>query len=149
MGLISRVSSRTYRDVRVRKRKVLIWLDSKAEDIDMSNQARSSTTQTVTSTEQQSSTLRLNLAPPSRRVMFTEETIDNENLNKKKTKKCCIFHKPKQHFDDTSSEESDSSDDDVNAYERLPKSQKRDKIKALNEKLNMSNKDNKPCNHIH
>ena len=69
------------------------------------------------------------------------------SLDKKKTKKCCIFHKPKKHFDDTSSEESDSSDDDVNAYERLPKSQKRDKIKSLNEKLHMSNKDNKPCSH--
>ena len=46
----------------------------------MSNQAQPSATQTITSTSEQSSTLRLNLAPPSRRVMFTEETIDNENL---------------------------------------------------------------------
>lgn len=27
-----------------------------------------------------------------KRVSFTEDTVDNEHMNKKKSKKCCIFH---------------------------------------------------------
>eukprot|EP00164_Ancoracysta_twista_P007563 GFYU01010763.1.p1 GENE.GFYU01010763.1~~GFYU01010763.1.p1 ORF type:complete len:128 (+),score=11.66 GFYU01010763.1:137-520(+) len=45
-------------------------------------------------------------------VRWTDETIDNEHMNKKKTKKCCIYHKPKR-WDESSSES--SSDDDGRA----------------------------------
>lgn len=44
------------------------------------------TTYTETSTK-----LILKLKKP-RHVTFTEDTIDNEHLNKKKSKMCCIFH---------------------------------------------------------
>lgn len=62
----------------------------------------------------------LHLKPERRTVTFTEDTIDNEEMNKKKSNSkfylvCCIFRKK-----DCSSEES-SGDDSVNGYERQPK----------------------------
>lgn len=39
-------------------------------------------------------------------VRWTEETIDNEHLNKKSSKRCCIFHKVKK-FAESDSDESD------------------------------------------
>ncbi|SPO22979.1 related to YPI1 - inhibitor of the type I protein phosphatase Glc7p [Ustilago trichophora] len=44
----------------------------------------------------------------SRRVVWTEETVDNEGLGRKKSKICCIYHKPKA-FDESSDESSSSS----------------------------------------
>lgn len=38
-----------------------------------------------------------------RRVMWSEDTVDNENMNKKSSKCCCIYQKPKK-FDESSSE---------------------------------------------
>merc|ERR1712170_83877 len=66
-----------------------------------------------------------NSSQPRRGIRWTEDTVDNEHLGRKSSKKCCIFHKPKADPRDSTSEESDSSDEDVNAYERLPKHQKR------------------------
>ncbi|KAI3617792.1 hypothetical protein CBS9595_003701 [Malassezia furfur] len=45
-----------------------------------------------------------------RRVVWTEDTIDNEGMGKKKSKICCIYHKPRA-FDESSSESSDSDSD--------------------------------------
>ena len=88
-----------------------------------------SATQTVSSTSSTPVvTLRLtgNTDTTSRRgVQWTEETVDNEHLGRKSSKKCCIFHKPKADPRDSTDDSSDSSDEDVNAYERLPKHQKR------------------------
>lgn len=42
-------------------------------------------------------------------VKWTENTIDNEHMNKRKSKCCCIYKKPKANFDESSS---DSSDDE-------------------------------------
>ncbi len=39
-------------------------------------------------------------------VRWTEETIDNEHMNKKSSKRCCIFHKVKK-FAESDSDESD------------------------------------------
>lgn len=39
-------------------------------------------------------------------MKFSEETIDNENLDKKKSKCCCIYEKPKL-FGESSSEDDD------------------------------------------
>ena len=47
---------------------------------------------------------------PKKKLKWSEDTVDNENLGRKKSKKCCIFHKKKR-FDE-SSDESDSSDSD-------------------------------------
>ncbi|OXG40624.1 hypothetical protein C359_03017 [Cryptococcus neoformans Bt120] len=44
-----------------------------------------------------------------RRVVWTEETVDNEGLGKKKSKICCIYHKPRA-FDESSSDESSSDE---------------------------------------
>ncbi len=55
-----------------------------------------------------SNTLRLRLTKkPSktdRRVSWTNDTIDNEFLNKKKSKCCCIYSRPRN-FDESSSED--------------------------------------------
>ncbi|OCF41879.1 hypothetical protein I317_04289 [Kwoniella heveanensis CBS 569] len=41
------------------------------------------------------------------RVVWSEETVDNEGMGKKKSKICCIYHKPRA-FDESSSDESSS-----------------------------------------
>jgi len=51
--------------------------------------------------------LKLKKPKPSRRVQWTEETIDNEHMNKKKSKCCCIYKKP-LNFGESESEDSDS-----------------------------------------
>ncbi|EGW32623.1 uncharacterized protein SPAPADRAFT_51159 [Spathaspora passalidarum NRRL Y-27907] len=85
------------------------------------------------------------------RVQWTEDVVDNENMNKKKTKICCIFH-PNRTFDEevehdhshsdpsssSSSDESDLSegegggggDNEVkpNAYEHQPVYENQSKI---------------------
>ncbi|WVN88412.1 uncharacterized protein L203_103621 [Cryptococcus depauperatus CBS 7841] len=62
------------------------------------------------STQQQDgrpvTTLRLRGGPVTdRRVVWSEETIDNEGMGKKKSKVCCIYHKPRA-FDESSEESS-------------------------------------------
>ncbi|CAO1616776.1 unnamed protein product [Parajaminaea phylloscopi] len=47
----------------------------------------------------------------SRRVVWSDDTVDNEGLGRKKSKICCIYHKPRA-FDESSSEGSSSSDSD-------------------------------------
>mmetsp|Transcript_3213 Transcript_3213/g.4449 ORF Transcript_3213/g.4449 Transcript_3213/m.4449 type:complete len:133 (-) Transcript_3213:241-639(-) len=47
---------------------------------------------------------------PRRHITFTQDTVDNEHMNKKSSKRCCIFHKPRA-FGESSSD-SDSSDCD-------------------------------------
>lgn len=64
---------------------------------------------------------KLKLRPPKRNVKWSEDTIDNENLNKKKTKSnlysvCCIYRKPAYEEDSLSS----SSPENINAYEYQP-----------------------------
>ncbi|XP_050465388.1 E3 ubiquitin-protein ligase PPP1R11 [Cataglyphis hispanica] len=53
-------------------------------------------------------TVRLRLRKPksTKKVQWTQGTVDNENLNKKKSKCCCIYEKPKT-FGESSSEDSD------------------------------------------
>ncbi|PWN37532.1 uncharacterized protein FA14DRAFT_15325 [Meira miltonrushii] len=52
----------------------------------------------------------------SRRVVWSEETIDNEGMGKKKSKICCIYHKPKA-FDESSDESSGSDSDSQSSDE--------------------------------
>ncbi|RLV94728.1 Type 1 phosphatases regulator YPI2 [Spathaspora sp. JA1] len=86
------------------------------------------------------------------RVKWTEEVVDNENMNKKKTKICCIFH-PNRTFDEevehdkhdsgsssssSSSDESDFSEGEdggdnsneikPNAYEHQPAYENQSKL---------------------
>ncbi|XP_046469200.1 succinate--hydroxymethylglutarate CoA-transferase isoform X1 [Neodiprion pinetum] len=53
-------------------------------------------------------TMRLCLRKPksSKKVQWTQGTVDNEHMNKKKSKCCCIYEKPKE-FGESSSEDSD------------------------------------------
>jgi protein phosphatase 1 regulatory subunit 11 len=74
------------------------------------------TTSTITETEtvqqQTSQTLCLKLEKPtrSRRVNWSENTIDNEFLGRKKSKCCCIYEKP--HNWNESSSDDDNEDKD-------------------------------------
>jgi len=71
--------------------------------------------QTVVGAESQPSPtpvlkLKLKKPPPTRRVQWTDDTIDNEHMNKKKSKCCCVYKKPLQ-FGESDSEDSDSDCD--------------------------------------
>ncbi|XP_063375902.1 E3 ubiquitin-protein ligase PPP1R11-like isoform X2 [Cydia fagiglandana] len=41
-----------------------------------------------------------------KKVVWTDDTVDNEHMNKKKSKCCCIYEKPKA-FGESDSEDSD------------------------------------------
>ncbi|XP_045200279.2 E3 ubiquitin-protein ligase PPP1R11-like [Mercenaria mercenaria] len=72
----------------------------------------SSTTQVVEA-ERRSPTLQLKLRKPKndKKVKWTNETVDNEHLNKKKSKCCCIYEKPRMF-----GESSDEDDDDCTGH---------------------------------
>jgi protein phosphatase 1 regulatory subunit 11 len=71
-----------------------------------------SSSRTLVETEHE---LVIRLEAERRRVQFTDDTVDNEGMNKKKSNICCIFRKK-----DCSSDESEE-DDHKNDYERQPK----------------------------
>lgn len=80
-------------------------------------QAAPFTSTTITTVDASTSTghepvVRIKLKKPTRgrAVSWTEDTVDNENMNKRKSKICCIYHKPKP-FGESSSSESDDDDD--------------------------------------
>lgn len=97
-----------------------------AKTSNVSNRETGSKTETVQQAGTQSDGV-LKLRNQKPRVQWTEETIDNEHMNKKKTKICCIYH-PADGYDSCSSSdsESDASDEEngsssPNAYEKQPK----------------------------
>ncbi|KAJ0181551.1 hypothetical protein K1T71_002273 [Dendrolimus kikuchii] len=51
-------------------------------------------------------TLRPTRAQQRKKVVWAEDTVDNENMNKKKSKCCCIYEKPHK-FGESDSEDSD------------------------------------------
>ncbi|CAG9567582.1 unnamed protein product [Danaus chrysippus] len=51
-------------------------------------------------------TLKPSRAANAKKVVWTEDTVDNEHMNKKKSKCCCIYEKPRRW------DESDSESDD-------------------------------------
>ncbi|BGP58196.1 hypothetical protein JCM8202_004735 [Rhodotorula sphaerocarpa] len=57
-------------------------------------------------------------AMPTQRVQWTQETVDNEGLNRKKSKICCIYHKPKPYDESSDESGSDSADSDGSADSR-------------------------------
>lgn len=67
----------------------------------------SSSTSSQQPQRQQQETLVLELKPKPRKkkVTWTEDTVDNEFMNKKSSKKCCIFHKEKSFDEDASDDE--------------------------------------------
>eukprot|EP01112_Ceratiomyxa_fruticulosa_P012722 TRINITY_DN353_c0_g1_i7.p1 TRINITY_DN353_c0_g1~~TRINITY_DN353_c0_g1_i7.p1 ORF type:complete len:109 (-),score=27.95 TRINITY_DN353_c0_g1_i7:293-619(-) len=82
----------------------------------------SSSTSTVTKTlkkeekkesspETHSVTLKLKKDTKAKRVVWTDDVVDNEFMNKKKSKKCCIYHKPKKFGESDSDSDSDNPDE--------------------------------------
>ncbi|KAH3798056.1 E3 ubiquitin-protein ligase PPP1R11-like [Dreissena polymorpha] len=68
-------------------------------------------TQVVSQPPQQPATtpvqvLKLKNPKNDKKVKWTNETVDNEHLNKKKSKCCCIYEKPRM-FGESSDEEED------------------------------------------
>lgn len=82
----------------------------------------SSGSSTITSEAQPSTsnatvTLNLTKRRNSKKVVFTDDTVDNEDLNRKKSKCCCIWEKPKT----LEESESESEDECDNCYGHKPK----------------------------
>jgi len=87
-----------------------------------------SSTVTIVSTDTQDGelptlTLRLKKPKNDKKVQWTTETVDNEDMNKKKSKCCCIFNKPRQ-FDESSSEDSDDECDHCHGHVEKKKHRK-------------------------
>eukprot|EP00416_Gambierdiscus_australes_P028319 CAMPEP_0171088440 /NCGR_PEP_ID=MMETSP0766_2-20121228/20783_1 /TAXON_ID=439317 /ORGANISM="Gambierdiscus australes, Strain CAWD 149" /LENGTH=125 /DNA_ID=CAMNT_0011546241 /DNA_START=55 /DNA_END=429 /DNA_ORIENTATION=- len=77
----------------------------------MSRGASSSAASQTQTTSSGAPTLHLILEPrPQHHVQWSQDTIDNEHMNKRKSKKCCIYKKPRD-FGESSSESSGSDDD--------------------------------------
>ncbi|CAG4972633.1 unnamed protein product [Colias eurytheme] len=51
-------------------------------------------------------TLRPTKQQTRKKVVWTEDTVDNEHMNKKKSKCCCIYEKPRR-FDESDTESDD------------------------------------------
>ena len=79
---------------------------------------------------------------PKRQVAWTEDTIDNENMDKLKSNICCIYHKP--HGEDSSSSTC-TSDDDMNEIERSRQTKLLHKQKCSKYKGEDQNKHNHSC----
>lgn len=77
------------------------------------------TTEQLNQTGSSSGTVKLSLQKrkSSKKVVFTDDTVDNENLNRKKSKCCCIYEKPRTF--DKSDSESDEDECD-NCYGHKP-----------------------------
>ena len=99
------------------------------------------------SKQEEEKVIRLKLKA-DKHVHWTEDTIDNEHMNKRKSKICCIFEKQKTHPDDTDSCSSCSSDSENggNNYDRFPKHQ-RDAMRKKKEQAEHQHK--KACGHKH
>ncbi|GBP82579.1 Succinate--hydroxymethylglutarate CoA-transferase [Eumeta japonica] len=67
-------------------------------------------------------TLRAPQTSATKRVAWTEDTVDNEEMNKKKSKCCCIYEKPRK-FDESSS--SDSDDECEHCFGHVERRKKR------------------------
>jgi len=59
----------------------------------------------------ETSTLKLKLKKKqTKKIRWTEDTVDNEGLGKKKSKCCCQYTPPRTHLDQSSSEEEEEED---------------------------------------
>jgi len=82
-----------------------------------------SSVQTEAHVMQESNITNFEVKIEKKKLKFSEDTIDNENMGKKKSKICCIYSKPNK---DPSEGDCDSScdSDEGNAYDAFPKHQK-------------------------
>ncbi|KAM4640680.1 E3 ubiquitin-protein ligase PPP1R11 [Discoglossus pictus] len=68
------------------------------------------TTENETQPEHRSLTLKLRKRKPDKKVEWTCDTVDNENLGRRSSKCCCIYEKPRA-FGESSTESEDDDDD--------------------------------------
>lgn len=84
------------------------------------NESRTTTTNSETNTETRPilhlRNKKTDRKKPSSGVRWTDDVVDNENMDKKKSKICCIFH-PQREFGELSSDSSDSSSDESDKSE--------------------------------
>lgn len=74
----------------------------------------------------QTPVLHLVLQPrPQHHVRWTEDTVDNEHMNKKKSKKCCIYKKRRDFGESSSSSGSDDCGAKPAGWKRKPRSRLR------------------------
>ncbi|XP_077340883.1 E3 ubiquitin-protein ligase PPP1R11 [Lithobates pipiens] len=69
------------------------------------------TTETETQPEPRSLTLKLRKRKPDKKVEWTCDTVDNENLGRRSSKCCCVYEKPRA-FGESSTESEDDDDDE-------------------------------------
>lgn len=92
------------------------------------NQAQGTSSQTVTHTEAnpilrlrpdatETSTATKTKKKKKAGVRWTEDVVDNENMNRKKSKICCIFH-PQREFGELSSDDSSDASLDSSGDEK-------------------------------
>lgn len=86
-------------------------------------------------------------------VRWTEDVVDNENMNKKKSKICCIFH-PQRPFGEDSdsclsdSDSSDSSGDEAESHKHTHECQSRNPGNAYETQPRYKNQSSVPNNAI-
>jgi len=91
----------------------------------------------------------VNLKPKTKKqVKWTEDTIDNEHMNKLKSNVCCIYHKPKD-AEDKSSSSCSSDDFSGNELERGREQRARHKAKCSKIKKAKEHKCNGDHDHDH
>ncbi|XP_063794381.1 E3 ubiquitin-protein ligase PPP1R11 [Pseudophryne corroboree] len=67
------------------------------------------TTESEAQPEPRSLTLKLRKRKPDKKVEWTCDTVDNENLGRRSSKCCCIYEKPRA-FGESSTESEDEDD---------------------------------------
>jgi len=78
--------------------------------------ASKTVTESVSGTSEGSETVLTLELRPRRRVVWAEDVVDNEKMNKKKSKRCCIYHK-KREFGESSSENDSTSSESESSVE--------------------------------
>lgn len=72
------------------------------------------TTETEVQPEPRSLTLKLRKRKPDKKVEWTCDTVDNENLGRRSSKCCCVYEKPRA-FGESSTESEDDDDEGCNS----------------------------------
>ncbi|GLV42517.1 uncharacterized protein CBL_03254 [Carabus blaptoides fortunei] len=78
--------------------------------VDQATNASTVIVQSEDSQEVHAVKLRLRKPKTDKKVQWSNETVDNENMNKKKSKCCCIYQKPRKFNESSSDEEEDECD---------------------------------------
>ncbi|KAF5308798.1 hypothetical protein FQR65_LT06031 [Abscondita terminalis] len=80
--------------------------------------------------------LKLKKPKTDKKVQWTTETVDNEEMNKKKSKCCCIYAKPKKFDESSSSDDSDEECDHCQGHVEKKKHRKHSAESTAREIIN-------------